>query len=375
MAVVKQLWAGVRVGLGARLFILLGVVAWGCVSSPQVLAQDDFFTVAVAVEDRREASREQAIKQGLERLIGKMTGAYGGLNEDHPALAMLDQAAKYLEGYSFTSLDGELGLELRFDASALKAALGERDVAVWGRHRRPVLVWLVVDAHGRRVMLSDRQIGYAEEYQKVLATLQREASARGLPLLFPLLDWQDRSSLGYADIWGGFTANIRQASARYGGAAVISGGLRRTSTGAWRGHWTALLGENGWIYRSGPGALNEVIGDALDSFGQSLAERYAVVPGANAGRSMEIAVLEVGNVTDYVGMLNSLQGVVGVDEVNVTYVEGRRVILRLKLGQDIKLVLEDLDELPQLLIEPLPSLDLGGAAGRVVRAYRWRGEK
>nr|WP_275951818.1 DUF2066 domain-containing protein [Halorhodospira halochloris] len=355
--------------------LLALVVLSSCLFSPRLAAQGDFFMVETGVDDRLEASREQAIERGLEQLIGIMTGEYQGLDEDHPAYGMLAEAERHLEGYRYTRLNGELGVELRFDASSIKAELGEREVAVWGRHRRPLLVWAFADFNGQRVMLSDRHTGYTVEQLEVVEALRTQARERGLPLLFPLLDWQDRRSLGYADVWGGFTQNIREASERYGGAAVISVGLRRTSTGAWRGHWTAILGEESIAYRSGPGALDEVIGDALDLIGQRFVERYAAIPGDPEGRRMEVVILGIEGLEDYVAMQRRLRQIAGVDAVNIRRVEGRRAMLELVLSHNMDLVLEDLDDLPQLLVEPLPSVDFGEEAGRVVRAYRWRGDR
>lgn len=335
--------------------------------------QGELFTVEQAVEDRHESTREQAAKRGLERLIGRLSGDYGGLDEEHRAYPLLAKAGSYLEGYRYINLDGGLGVELRFDADALKSALGEFDVAIWGGHRRPLLLWAAADFDGQRVMLSEREsAAHSAKEVELLQTLQREARRRGLPLMFPLLDWRDRASLGYVEIWGGFAARIRQASARYGGPRVVGVALRQTATGAWQASWTALLGEKSLRLRSGPAPLAKVVEEGFDLVGKTLIERYAVVPGEGGGRQIKVVVLGVDRVGDYSGLLRRLQQVDGVGEIQVVSVEGRRVMLELLLKQNEELVFEGIEEVPELSLEPLPTVEFDGAGGRAARAYRWQ---
>lgn len=350
-------------------------VAWVWVGCPAAAeAQGGLFTLQLVVEDKQESSREKAIKQGLERLIGRMSGDYHGLSQEHPAYDMLANAERYIEGYRYTRDDEQLSLELRFDASAVTTALGEREVAVWGGHRRPLLVWALADLNdGRRVMISEGERGYSPSAQELLDTIHRQAKARGLPIMYPLLDWRDMNSLGYADVWGGFADHIRQASARYGAATVLTVGLRQTATGAWRAHWTALLGETSLTRSSGPGALDKVVGEIFDLIGHRLIERYAAVPGPE-GITLEIVVLGIDGLGEYVGLSHRLGQVAGVEEIRPIRVDAKRVVLELVLGQEGELVLDTLDELPYLLVESVQGIDLDETASRAVRAYRWLGE-
>lgn len=354
-----------------RLSLWLLLLGLGlALAAPAVGAVDReaVYTATVAVEGRSAAARERAAEQGLERVLGRMTGAYEDLG-DSPAAALLERPERYLAGYRYQRGDEGQGLriELRFDDAALRQALGERQVPVWGSYRPPVLAWLAVERGGER-----RLLGADDTGDRVYNRFQRLAAERALPLSLPLLDLQDRRALGFIDIWGGFDEVVREASARYDPSTVLALALRRDGDGRWRGRWHLLLGEEGHAYRSGPGGLEAVMRRGLDEVGRALVRRYAVVPGSHSGEYLRIEVRGLEAATDYVELVRELEGVRGVEGAGVLRASGRRAELRLELGRSRERVLGGLNALQRLELEPPPAEAQGGE-GRQARAYRWRG--
>jgi hypothetical protein len=83
----------------------------------------------------------------------------------------------------------ELQLSVRFDPRAVQRAAIERGVPVWGSERPATLVWLAWD-DGRERGLMDESAP-----SNIDPALVRASTRRGLPLVTPLMDLEDRSAL------------------------------------------------------------------------------------------------------------------------------------------------------------------------------------
>ena len=334
--------------------------------APAVFAVESFFTVEVPVESRSDADRLDAVERGLERILARMIGVYDGL-EGHPAGVLLDDPEHYLEGFRYIRADRGQALELRFDGEVLRQHLGEERIAVWDAYRVPVLTWAAVDADGRRELLV-RDHGGA-----IYEAFTNAARERAIPLLFPMLDLEDRRQVGFIQIWGGFDSTLRGASQRYGSGPVLAAALRQSArTGAWRGRWTLYLGSEQFEFQTGPGDLQRVVGRGFDQASAAMAQRYAVVPGRHAGRVLEIGVIGIEGLRDYAEVMEYLEGINGVLEVDVYRVSGARVGVRLTIQRDAERILEELDTAPSLMAEALPTLEAGsGGAAGAAHSYRW----
>ncbi|ABM61491.1 conserved hypothetical protein [Halorhodospira halophila SL1] len=348
--------------------VLAAVLAAWTLLAAGTAAASDLFTAEIPVEGRQDAEREAAVEAGLEQVIGRMVGVYQGLG-DHPAAELLEDAGRYLASYRYVRVDDELAVELRFEGDVLRRQLGEREVAVWGEHRAPILLWVATEIDGRRDLLGFAASGTEGE---VLEALHQGAEQRALPLMYPTLDLRDRRAVGFVDIWGGFDESLREASQRYGSTAVAAVGLRQTGTGAWRARWTVLTGDDTLQHHTGPGDLERVVREGLDEVGGALTRRFAVVPGEHDGQQLEIAITGIEGVEDYLGAVRYLEDVTGVEQVDVQRIAGDRVTLRLMLERAPERVAADLDDADTLWPEALPATEMGPGGGQLTRSYRWQ---
>ncbi|MGS0730205.1 DUF2066 domain-containing protein, partial [Shewanella sp. 0m-11] len=71
------------------------------------------------------------------------------------------------------------------------------------------LVWLVINEHGEREIISDASSNVSRQ------VFDRESATRGAPVLFPLMDLDDSMKVGVNDIRGNFSDNVADASLRY----------------------------------------------------------------------------------------------------------------------------------------------------------------
>jgi uncharacterized protein len=205
---------------------------------------------------------EEAIASGLEEALVRVAGFQS------PALAGLvprlleDPAQPWLRSRAGR---GEGRFLLTFDRAELRAVLRESQVPVWVGSRPALLVWAVLERGERRLLL-----GLGLDEDAVLATLREWAGRRDLPLLFPLGDLEDRRQVYLADVVGGMTEGLAEASRRYDPDGLLLLHLVQRDD---RVHARSWLSYRGHVLQAGTSASTaaeagrEAVADAIDALG------------------------------------------------------------------------------------------------------------
>jgi len=111
------------------------------------------------------------------------------------------------------------------------AVLRNSNLAIWNEVRDEVLVWLVVDKFNSKALLN------LKEDFDIYSSLQAVAKKKGVPLMVPLMDLEDKHNLVVGDILGAYSDKVLQASQRYGVAAILSGAVINKRN-CWHSEWT-----------------------------------------------------------------------------------------------------------------------------------------
>jgi hypothetical protein len=276
------------------------------------------FTATVPLAEDTQAARAQGFKLAMDVVLTRVVGRLDAPAD--PALAELrNRAETYVQQYR---IDRE-GLWVAFDGQAVQAQLTQRGFSFWGGERPPVLLVLAVDeGGGRRYILSaedeitDPRASALREQMKALADL------RGLPMLLPLMDAQDRSRFSFTDAWGGFEEPLLEAARRYGVEAVLLG--RYSSDASFRVRWA--LFENGQVLRW-DGGLDDGINGAADRF----AARYSVATGAAVEGEIGLSVAGIRNLEDYARVSRYLEGITAIASLGLRQLQDDTVIFGLRL--------------------------------------------
>jgi len=276
---------------------------------------DGLYEAEGAFEEDRADGFVDALRQVLVRITGRRDIA-----SREEARAVLENAQGFAQQFRQPAPGS---LWVAFDGAALERELGQRGLPVWGPDRPATLLWVAVDAGGgRRFVLSSGAESRAET--RLRDTLRAAAARRGIPVMFPLMDAEDRSRASFAEVWGGFEDSILAASARYGADAVLVGRMSAGDPAFVR--WT-LLDENGSQRWSG--GLEESIDRVADQF----AARFAVL-SSGGDATVNLAVAGIASVDDYARVLRFLERLTAVDSCVVERVEGDEVLFRLTLRGD-----------------------------------------
>lgn len=275
--------------------------------------------------------RGEAIRSAFSGVLLKVSGS--GEAARNPRL--LDQANTLVQQYqrrrASAGSDGEdtsLQLWVEFDEVSVKNALREAGYPVWAGSRPDVLLWLGIESDGERSLLSpDSSPGLATAIHGVSAE-------RGIPVILPLLDLDDRRALTVSDLWGDFEQAIRQASERYDAAVILTGRVRQADSNRWTVSWTLFNRDQATRFESAGASLQKAVEAGMQNMGDQVAAAYMgdAVTSGQAANDLLVSVFGVNSFTDYQRVIGYLQQVDAVRQVNPIMVAGGEVSLAIRLG-------------------------------------------
>ncbi|AKH22136.1 hypothetical protein AAY24_08060 [Sedimenticola thiotaurini] len=338
--------------------LLLLTLFMGCVTLASASQVSGLYSAEVPVEGQSAGQRTAGIKRAFAQMLIKVTGNRGVAQR--PELqGDIGQAQNYVQQFRYRfgsggSSDGGAGrlLSVQFDAAAVQRLLRERRLPVWGENRPSGLVWLGIEANGQRRVMRPEEDG------RLLNAMTAVAERRGIPLMIPLMDLEDQSSVQVADLWGDFEQNIRRASERYSPDLIVTGRLTRLSGQLWRAAWRLYHGNriSSWSDEGAdPAALTA---EGVQHVADLLADRYAPVGGeANLSRIR----LRVGGVTgleQYAALARFLQSQSSVERADMVSVDPDAITYDLRVRGGVQVLQQGLAL--DGLIEPVT--DLGDTA-------------
>ncbi|WP_290538698.1 MULTISPECIES: DUF2066 domain-containing protein [Alcanivorax] len=312
---------------------------------------DSLDVVALPVDGRGETERQEALQQGLKNMLVRLSGKQQVLDQPvtEQALAQLD---RWVTRYDY---NGDT-LLARYDTRGLMDFMAAKGAPVWGFPRPQVLIWLVEQGAGRGEMVAGEHA--------LREQLVSEAQRRGLSLVVPQWDSQDRNAITVADIRGRFDSQLLSASDRYPHELVVASVLYQGSPT--KVSWRVLQGKK--ILDQGreeTASAEQAVKTLVDAVTDQLAQRYAVASSA----SQQLTLLEVEQVqtlADWHQLQGFLTGLSGMRAVSLVQTSDQVVTFGLDFGASDS-QLRSLLELSRQL-RPCPDDAVAGPQWR----YCWR---
>jgi hypothetical protein len=224
-------------------------------------------------------------------------------------------------------------LAVRFEQTGVDELLRTLGLPKWPPDRAPLNVWLLIDdGLGRQVL--------PLEYEYLRDPLDRVATVRGLPLVWPKPGEDGNYDVDVQLLWGGYTEQL-ESRGEAGEVLIIA--ARREGP-----EWSARLilgyGEENWSWRSRNIDLQEVLTASMQ---QVVDEIAAVDAIAAAEQGKWVHQISVGGLTgseDYVRCLAYLESLNIVDEVAVTAADPASVSMALVLNAAPEYLQQALDD-------------------------------
>ncbi len=338
------------------------------------------YSQRIAVANESDGERNRAFRDALAAVILKVTGERRWL--DHSAVQQaLNNAQSYVEAiaYSsevlplppieevsapedveaaqeFSSDESEVALpvpttyeqryiEVDFAAQLINELLTAANIPVWDSNRPSVLVWMALqDEDGNRSLLT------SDINQDIIDAIQAFGERRGLPVIFPVLDFDDRRNLSEDLVWALDEEAIRRASERYDADSVLTGRLHFTASGELVGLWQFLFGERSEVFDGFDTELADYLNAPLDRITIQLASYFAIVPEAVSTQTVRLRVEGVSDLQDYSALIAYVGNLGLVNSVLPAALDGEQLELELGLGGDavqlFELIALDRDLLP-----------------------------
>lgn len=308
----------------------------------------DLHTVRVPLENRDDL--DPALARAMRQMLVRATGLRRP-EESPGVLEALNDPESFVQQYLFES-DPDLGLTVKFDEAAVAGIVERLELGWWSRIRPLVILWLAVeDEQGRK--------SYVDSAFPAAEVIDETARERGLPVLLPLFDIQDRIALPVSTLWGGFPEPIRRASDRYAADAILAGRAYQDHMGRWRARWT-LIRDTDDEFRTSGEHLETVVSEGIHRLADRFAEQFARRGEAAVPVRAPITITGVEQLEDYARVLRYFASLDVVEEVQVVRIEGShvRLVLRTKGGFP---ALTELIAFGRTLV---PETEEGGEAGR-----------
>ncbi len=131
----------------------------------------------------------------------------------------------------------------------------------------------------------------------------RISRIRGLPLLFPVLDFEDRRNLTIDNLWDLRSEAINQASARYGADGILAGRIHFTPTGELVGLWQFQFQGEAQIFDGLDSDLKAYLEAPLRKVTDQLSDYFALPSVSSFERSITLRVDGIRTLADYAALL------------------------------------------------------------------------
>ena len=357
--------------LPRQVLLLLACSLLLLLSQPSPASQvSDLYQVTVPVSGQGSNDRSRATSRAMSEVLVKVTGQRQTLSD--PAIkSALQKATSYLQGYSYRrdEVDGQRQLMLvtRFDDKAITRLLRDNGLGIWGGNRSTTLMWLAVDEAGRRqIQSSGRSTRLSENIDQVF-------NQRALPLIFPVMDFEDNLAISAVDVWGLFSSKLTEASTRYGSESILGGRLSvsETDKGERYNGRLVLLFRNQRFDASIEDLSAKGVALAMaDLVGNTLSRHYAVTAGN--GDNPILRIDGTGTTRAYAGAIAYVEGLTAVRKVMVKRVSGDQLELELTIDGTVE-QLSDSIALGRRLQKVESDGQPVAGSGEGYLHYRWRG--
>ncbi len=196
-----------------RRFVLPLIIIMLAPLSTWAQTEVELYNTSVVMSE--EANAEQvAWQQGLMQVLIKAS-ANGDIAANPVIKKSLSSSTDYLSQFEVSLQGDQRVMQLQFNAPSIQELLVQSEQHFWPAKRKDILVWLVEQNGFARTIIWQHSDSAME------AALMAAAQKFALPIVLPIGDASDTSSIRVPDLWGNFMQPISRASERYAVDAVL----------------------------------------------------------------------------------------------------------------------------------------------------------
>lgn len=235
-------------------------------------------------------------------------------------------------------------MNVDFASGLIDRMLIDAGIPIWNSNRPSVMVWMALqNDEGERRLLTG-------EEAEIIDTIRQFGEERGVPVIFPVLDFEDRRNLTADLVWTLDETAIRRASARYAADTMLAGRLHFTASGELVGLWQFIFQDEVTVFDGFSTELQVYLEEPLNRITNELASYFAILPESAATQFVRLRVDGISDLQDYSSLIAYVSNLGLVQSVTPAMIQGERLELQLGLAgssrQLYELIALDRDLLP-----------------------------
>lgn len=315
-------------------FLAVALVSFSSLAATKVNLFDVEAVVYEQQANAKYSGEELARRSGMREVIVKATGDSASLDNSVVKKA-ITQSSRFLSTISPSEKDGQPTLKMSFNPRQIQSLLQQADLPYWPEERAKVLVWIVED-NGY-----DRTISWEQSSRTSVANLTSVARQKGLPVVVPVGDIDDVTSIKATELWGGFTEQISASSQRYDADAVAVVRIERNGNQQ-NLRWTLYDDKPQFIadpslatVTGQESGTNQQVTEAfVADLGRYYADKSAAKGSGEVAASVTVNFGGIESARDFFTVEKMLQGLPSVASVELEKVVGSSVDYRVNLLTD-----------------------------------------
>lgn len=319
------------------IYVLCGLLPFVMASHAQQKTKG-LFEASIGVRSQNKPERQYAAQRGLQEVFVRMSGTNKVL-QDPKIQAAVDKAQTYMAQFQYyvnsNREEFEQGkrqvINIVFSESAVERTLRQSGQPYWPANRPKTLVWLVEDLPEK-----GRQFVNRARSKRLIESIEAAAAKRGLPLVYPLYDLEDRIAVSEDKLWSLDEEAIRQASLRYKADAVIVGRISETSRGRYLAYWEFFHNQTRKAFDSRTENMDEIARNAFNPVADYFASRYAIVPEQNESPLLVVQVSGVNNFAAYRKTLSYFEAMASISDVELAAARRDTLLIYLQSDSSLK---------------------------------------
>ena len=286
--------------------------------------------VASQSVDERNKMASAALSQVLVKVSGSDQVLMSPLIKSQmPSASSLIQAFRY--GVPALPIPGKpYLLQINFDPDTIDKMLRDAKVPTWGQNRPLILMWVEYEAPGKPA-----EIMTGESLNDIPKLLKQSADARGLPIVFPMMDVTDLNQVSVNDVVTMAVPALLNAAKRYQSDAMIIGRVLPVADGGYSTQWKLVMGHDEWGWNITGKSLSDVMLTLMNHVADALSGRYATIVTNQIQTVASIKVTGVNQQEDVADIINYLKRLPPVADVEVESASGDNVVLTISLRSQI----------------------------------------
>ncbi len=236
----------------------------------------------------------------------------------------------------------------RFNQYSTDQLLKQNKLAVWGNLRPNTLIWLSIEnppqinKNQQKIKKMKREIITSANYPSIISLLNQQSERRGILLLFPFGDLQDKNKLSLSDLWGNYARAISAASLRYHPQATLAVRIYQEPSGLWIAKWSLYVLDKVQNWQTKHESLDIILSQGINSLADRLAELFALQANTLDDKS---TIIQINNVTDFKAfqLVNSyFKRIAAIQSAHLVQVKGDSISYRIHYIGDEKHLIQSL---------------------------------